>query len=71
MRPTDSPETSVRNQPTLRNIPEDGRIQNCICLSHLNGSAFKGLSFNATRQQAKELYNTHYNNKASRVHSLT
>jgi hypothetical protein len=24
---TGSPETSVLNQPTLRNIPEDGRIQ--------------------------------------------
>ena len=24
---TDSPETSVLNQPTLRNNPEDGRIQ--------------------------------------------
>jgi hypothetical protein len=30
MEPTGSPETSVLNQPTLRNIPEDGRFQvNC------------------------------------------
>jgi hypothetical protein len=27
MGPIWSPETSVPNQPTLRNIPEDGRIQ--------------------------------------------
>jgi hypothetical protein len=27
MEPIRSPETSVQNQPTLRNISEDGRIQ--------------------------------------------